>query len=516
MLGSCSHHMNTPAMNRLSSVASAAWDWRILSAALFVAAYLIFGLSLSSAPLLDFPNHIARAFVLQDLVFDNGGRYGELFEFHPDLTPYLAGDLTMAAMQHLFGVDVTTSLWIATAIISYPLAICYLLRSYHCAPGTVAVGALIALVFATDWFFTAGFLNYRLSVPVAVVAFAAFERFTAVQRKRTYALFLAAVAIGYLLHLSALIMLGVAVGASLTIDLFRRDIRWRPAILICAPLALLFGLHVLSMLGGSASPSIWGSVTQKVMRLGSSVLRFDAIIDIGLMAILFGPLFWVATRARIAAERRPTAIRLALLSVVFVIVYFALPIETGGVYDVDNRALPYATTFLVVAFLVAYDGTVSEGRLAAFAAIAACALNLGILAANMAPENAFLDDYRKLARQIPHGAATLPVATRPAAGRYQSTTHAGAFATLEAAAVTPYLFAADMHPPMSYFSYREPRPYPPSNFWYYREEDKVDWARVAMAYDFILVTKPFDVARIGTRAEAIAENDSAVLLRITK
>jgi hypothetical protein len=353
---------------------------------------------------------------------------------------------------------------------------------------------------------------------VALVAFAAFERFMALQRKSTYALFLAAVAIGYLLHLSALIMLGVAVGASLAFDLFRRDIRWRPAILICIPLALLFGLHVLGMFGDSASSAAtnWGSLTQKIMRLGSGVLRFEAITDMGLMAVLFGPLLWIAVRERTSPERRLTAIRLVLLSAVFVIVYIALPVETGGVYDVDNRALPYATTFLVIAFLVAYDGIVSAGRLAAFTAMTACALNLGILAANMVPENAFLTDYRKLTRQIPDGASTFPVATRPAVGRYQSTAHAGAFATLEAAGLTPYLFAADLNPPMSYFSYREPRPYAPSTFWYYRGDDKVDWPRIAMSYDFILVTKPVDIAHIATRAKIVAENDSGVLLRIMK
>jgi hypothetical protein len=209
------------------------------------------------------------------------------------------------------------------------------------------------------------------------------------------------------MHLSALIMTGVAVGTLLAYDLVRRSMRWGPAIMVCVPLALVLAIHVAgTMLApGASGATDWGTLTRKVLRLGSGVLRFRAIVDIALLAVLFVPLAWVAVREKIDQEHKAAAIRALLLCGVFVLVYVALPVETGSVYDVDNRALPYALTFFVVAFLVAYDGAIAQKRVALYAAIVVCALNLVIVAAYMCPENAFLRDYRALAARVRRGHA---------------------------------------------------------------------------------------------------------------
>jgi hypothetical protein len=73
-----------------------------------------------------------------------------------------------------------------------------------------------------------------------------------------------------------------------------------------------------------------------------------------------------------------------------------------------------------------------------------------------------------------------------------------------------------MNAPMSYFNYRGRRPYSPSVFWYYRGDDKVDWNKVSVDYDYILIAKPFDPSRIMDKVALEAENASGALLRIVK
>jgi len=69
---------------------------------------------------------------------------------------------------------------------------------------------------------------------------------------------------------------------------------------------------------------------------------------------------------------------------------------------------------------------------------------------------------------------------------------------------------------MKYFRYRN-RPYAPSDLWYWSDPaEAVDWPQVACSYDFLLVLKPYEAARIGLRTEVIADNSSATLLAPAK
>src|SRR5690349_6144034 len=65
--------------------------------------YVVFFAQLTSFPMQDLPNHLARAVVLSDLIFHDGARFGHVFEFHPMLIPYSAGDAVLTSCVELLG-----------------------------------------------------------------------------------------------------------------------------------------------------------------------------------------------------------------------------------------------------------------------------------------------------------------------------------------------------------------------------------------------------------------------------
>src|SRR5580704_17856407 len=100
--------------------------------------------------------------------------------------------------------------------------------------------------------------------------------------------------------------------------------------------------------------------------------------------------------------------------------------------------------------------------------------NLAFLIIRVLPQNEAMGRYKLIARDIPAGSKVLPVNTRPMIGRYEPFVHEGSYATLESAAVTPYLFADGVQ---SYFRYVNPES-APSLFWY-ALDGNVNWEHIA-------------------------------------
>ena len=149
---------------------------------------------------------------------------------------------------------------------------------------------------------------------------------------------------------------------------------------------------------------------------------------------------------------------------------------------------------------------------AAAVAIALAAANLYVLRAHLGPHNEALREYRDVAARVPAGEAVMPVATRPRDGDTRPFLHAGMFATIEAGARIPYMFAGGVTP---YFTVRRRLDAPPIS-WYERGDPVPDGPAIAETYRFLLVTKPFDRSRIPVSFEVLAQNEAAALLRVVR
>jgi hypothetical protein len=153
--------------------------------------------------------------------------------------------------------------------------------------------------------------------------------------------------------------------------------------------------------------------------------------------------------------------------------------------------------------------------LVAISALAAS--NLAYLAVHLRSDRVWLSRFRAVAASLPEGARVLPVYTLSRSGVGRPYFHDAALAVVvDHNGFIPYMFSGDQGQPQRYFRYLK-RPYAPPIDWYSESfSDTVHWGAIACAYDFMLITKPYEPRRIGAWTRVSAENSAAALLVIDK
>lgn len=501
---------------REAGAAPRAWA---LAAVALAASYAALFATLDALPFQDLPNHLARAAIEADALFSGGRRFGAAFAVDLRPRPYVGGDLALAALVSWLGPSVAGRLWVIAVAASLPLALAVWLRTTGHRPATVAMGTLAALYLGTDWFFLSGMHHYRLGLAAVLLALAAGERWLRSGGPGALAAFCTFVATGYLLHLSALVLAGAGALALAAVALARRATTLRRVALGAVPVLALGAWHLAAGGGAPGGARVYGGL-RKLPRLVSPFWRNDAPAD-AVLFVAFAAVCLLLLRRRGARTllAEPRVVTEGVLALAFLATYAALPFGSGKVFYVDARALPLAAAFALAAALSAADSAPPGRAAAATAAGALCALlaagNLAVLAVHLRAENAVLRAYRAVAAQVPPGARVLPVATGPFAGHVDVYLHAGTFATVDAGAITPYLFSAG---PTGYLHYRTPPAQAPDEFWYTRGDALAPAERAAIpeAFDFLLVKRPYDPARLPLPVEEVARSDAAVLLRIDR
>jgi hypothetical protein len=78
---------------------------------LFAVSYAMMFAWFSPLALQDLPNHLARARIVEDLLFQHGAQFGTQFELHLLPIPYLLGDVVLATTTRIFGITVAAMCW---------------------------------------------------------------------------------------------------------------------------------------------------------------------------------------------------------------------------------------------------------------------------------------------------------------------------------------------------------------------------------------------------------------------
>ena len=507
---------SAPALTRL------AWTGGLVA----VAAYCVLFILLSPLPVQDFPDHLARAVAMNDLFFHGGARFGGIFHFNLEWIPYLLGDLILTAGVALFGPTGGATFWILLVFLSLPCAALFYLR----VRGIDATGRTlmlwVSLYLATDWFFLMGFLSYRVSVAMLIATLALVELW---RRKQSYgllALYALAVVLDYLMHLSPIAFLFAALGVTALLRLWQRSTTLRTEIMLFVPLLAVVlwhvtvGSHYREPGDPATSPFFWGTWISKFARVGSEFFHFAPWTD-ALLVLLLVVCLWVRTGVpRWRDLGQPLVLELTVLGVMFLAMFFALPLGYSEAFYVDTRPLPLASFFLIAACLALprrEPVTRPRREAIAFALAALLAVgNFAYLTRHFIAEQNWVTQYRDVVAAIPEHGRVLPIYTRGGEGAVVPFLHVSGYISMDRAGIEPYVFAGDNGNPMKYFRYNH-RPYDPPEVWYGDiPRDPVDWGRVAHDYDFVAVTKPYDPSVIKLATHPVAESPSATLLAIDK
>src|ERR1700736_547008 len=128
-------------------------------------------------PLLDYPNHLARSFVLTHLN-DPAFTFSRFYRADWGAYPYLGMDASLAILGRLFSIETAGRVFLSLCVLALPAAAWFLLRQVN--PGDDAT-ALWALLIAYNVFFLEGFLNFDLSLAVGFLALGLWLRWRAKQ-----------------------------------------------------------------------------------------------------------------------------------------------------------------------------------------------------------------------------------------------------------------------------------------------------------------------------------------------
>jgi hypothetical protein len=506
-------------MTAASQAPVAKWFLAALLAGLYVILLSHFGGLLYQ----DYPNHLARATVIADLLFHHGQHFGAAFQFTLMPYTYLAGDVLLASFVQLFGPEGATWLWTALAVLSLPCAVLFYLRATRAPANSHVFLFLFALYLSCDWFFFLGFVNFRFSIALTIVALAVAQQQRREHSLRRWLGYCALIAFGYLTHLAFLVFAGAAIGATGLFHLWRR----KTALLVEIGLLLPIGLAMAWQLAVHwVYPTTreiiigkpwWGTLAWKLRRLDWNFIRFNERVDVVLAAAFLLLLLWTVLRPlRLRTALQPDNLEMPLLIVVFVGLFLVFPLDYGDPGYLDVRALPFLAIFAALwcVSLASTSPAISDmgSPLALGGITVLLAANLYYLCGQLAIDHAWLTRYRYLLDSVPATARVLPVYTHEFGIYRFAQAHAGTYVVTDRKAFVPNLFAGDQGQPMKYFRYRN-HPYAPSDYWYSRNRgEKVDWHAIACNYNLLLVMKPYESARLALPLTLVAENSSAALL----
>lgn len=498
--------------------------WTIACAV--TAAYVIVLARFSPLPLQDLPTHIARAVVMDDLIFHGGSHFGDVYQYRFLFIPYVLGDLIFTCAVELFGPKNGTAVWTAMVVLSLPCALIFYLRMTGLAQRCRPLLFLLGLYLGTDWCFTMGFLNFRAALAMTLVTLGLVEHLRERPSAGAFVIYAAAVLLDYTMHLSTALFLSAALGVTVLLRVHGRRTKWRIECLLAMPLIAVllwnFGVADTYRIPSDLVENsyYWGTLHDKLWRLDSNFLRYSPRQDVLLLGMLAACLMLQTGGIARNQLTNPRLHERVALAFTFIALYFALPLAYSDAGYVDGRALPLASVFFILACVTVAEAGSPVGRtrmaVALALATALSIVNLLGLTAVFVKNDAFFAQYRAVVAAIPLRARVLPIVTQGPQGNVGPLLHVHSFVTIDRFAVNPYEFAGDSGSTVRYFRYIK-RPYDPPADWYRRKTTpQIRWESVACDYDYLLVTRPYSAERLALPTRLVRFNDAAALLAIDK
>ncbi len=377
---------------------------RLVLYALFMAATVSPLLWVRVPPLVDYPNHLARMWILAR----NGSNpaLAANYQVHWRILPDLAMDLIVPPISKILSIGAAGRVFIALTMVMLIGGTATLHRVLH---GRWGVAPLWSALFVYNAVLFWGFLNCLFGIGAALFALSGWMATREWRPGRRILVFSVVASLLFLLHLFAFGFYGLAVGLhELDGRIRQRRISLTSALsLVAAGLQFAPGflLWYLSLKHGGPTLTLYGDFADKLYALispftfGTAPVPLDEVT--GFLAIAF--LAWgILTRFLTFAPefRRPLA--------VMALVAAAMPNVLSGSWSADLR-LPVALTFLLIA---ATEVRIPTRRMtAAVAALAFCVLGARIWAVTQSWRDygRQFDEFRAASRVIAVGSRLLVV-----------------------------------------------------------------------------------------------------------
>jgi hypothetical protein len=360
-------------------------------------------------PLIDLPGHMARYTVQVDLA--SSPALQQFYGFKWSLIGNLGVDLLVMPLAWLFGIEPAVKI----IVFAIPVLTCAgLLWVAHEVHGRIPPTAYFALPFAYSFPFLYGFVNFALSMALALLAFGLWLRLGRLERLKLRALLF--IPISMLLWLTHAFGWGALGVLAFSAELIRQHDKGRgfvavvfhagvQALSLTPPFLLMIIWRSGNVVGRTTGFFLW----KKKYEWLTMVLRdrWHTFDTISLLIVIFVILAGILT-PRLSLSRHLTATVL-FLSVVFAL----LPWKILGSAYADMRLAPFL--FAIAILAVRMKPTASR-RMAGILAVAAIGFFVVRLGGNTASFHLYDKLYqRNLAAldHVPYGARLVSFAGKP-------------------------------------------------------------------------------------------------------
>lgn len=432
--------------------------------------------SVAYPPLLDYPNHLARVFVLAHL-HDPAYHFTDWYRADWGPFPYLGMDLILVSLQRVLPVAIAGKVFLSLCLLAVPLSVWWLVRTAN--PGHDAL-AFWGLLLSYNVFFLDGFVNFQLGLALCFLTVTLWIRYLGRPTARRWLLVLAAATATYFTHLIAFVLAGFVVFVYTAVE--RRRIR--DQVLACLPFLPGVLIYVISGIGRQTSYA------------GELYFRdwpekfFDALgaYHHGYSGMLDTVVLWATVAAILLAFVRNPDFRLrrswAIVFLAAIALYCALPDEVGESWDIDVRVIPVAFILLL---LVAQLGR--RQRIVGAIALLLFVARIHDVARNFAAKQAELARLDSVIQSLPRDTTLLPLINEhdDEDSLERPYVHFWAYAVIERGARGPYLFDLPGQTTLRIIpkAYIPPRPHAdhPPDFDLIRRDYEFVWAYDMPQYD---------------------------------
>lgn len=307
------------------------------------------------APLTDLYGHLGRHAVQTGLAERPGLQ--PYFSYEWKLIGNLGGDILVQLFYPLFGVEGAVR---ATVMVTQGLGALGLVLVSREVHGRVTPFALAAIPLLYGFPFNYGFINYTLSMALALLAYVLWLRLRAGGREGLAAAWLGvAGAAIWVAHTYGWAFLGLLAGSTMLAEAWAartHPLRAVGRILgACWPLLLPIVPMVIWRAGSSgAAVSGWAWQSKFVWAL-SPLRTYWRDFDMGSLAVLVLLLVWALATRAVRFDRRVGIAALLCLAC-----FIALPFRVFGSAFADMRLFPYALALALVAIGMARPGQASR------------------------------------------------------------------------------------------------------------------------------------------------------------
>ncbi len=444
-------------------------------------------LAIEYPPLLDYPNHLARLFILTHPDDPDLAKY---YRINWSLLPNLGFDLIGYALAQVMPVELAGRVFLGISfavVLSAPMAL------HRALYGRFSLLPLVAGALIFNLAVQAAFLGYFLGVGLAIWAFAIWLLCRRAGAATRFAVLQTAALVVFLCHLYAMGVLAILVVMSAASDGWRAapdgfSARLKGAVKGAAPEASAFVLPLLLLLAsktGSAGEGLeYNDLYVKLIMIPMSLMLGFSVLGLALAGVVLIP----ALIARLGGARmlHPAVVWPV---VTLLLIYLPMPEKVLSSRNADWRLI----IPMVFVMIGAAEDPFRRGR--GWIAVGLLAIGVNFAAAYNAwtlwrGGDRIVNELQAVLKHLPRGATLIPYL--PGEEEYRnayrppSVLHIATYAVIERAAMVPTVFAFAGQQPIEV---REP--YAVAHDWH-------DWLRFGGA-------SPPEMARLTNPANYVLE-----------